>query len=78
MPVVVQVNWLLHCWNSSPYVLIFLSLFCLNAIPSAVLKETEEALSTEDPWSWLDTGMIVSMTFRDEFQKEEKEGFKNK
>lgn len=36
------------------YVDIFL-LFCLNAIPSAVLRETEQALSTEDPWSWLDT-----------------------
>lgn len=38
----------------SIYVDIFL-LFCLNAIPSAVLTETEQALSTEDPWSWLDT-----------------------
>lgn len=55
-----------------------LLLFCLNAIPSAVLKKTKQAVNTEDPLSWLDTEMIVSMTFRDEFQKEEKEGFKNK
>lgn len=68
LPGVVWVSWLLCCWNLSLLVCtdIFL-VFCLNAIPSAVLKEAEQPLSAEDPWSWLDTEMIVSMTFRDEF-----------
>lgn len=54
LPGVVQVNWLLHNISLLMCTDIFL-VFCLNAIPSAVLKEAEQPLSAEDPWSWLDT-----------------------
>lgn len=56
LPGVVRVSCLLHCWNLSLLMCsdIFF-LFCLNAILSAALKEAEQLLGAEDPWSWLDT-----------------------